>query len=1231
MQDPQEDFIGSLYGGAKASPQTEDDFIGSLYGNPTNKVGENDNILGRTLSSAFAAGGDISSNAFTGLGKTAEAISGMFGKKPYESVFTSTGKYFEELANKHKAALATSPADTKTEKFAQFIGESIPKVAVGFGVAKVAGTLLNPMATKLFGETAANIAALASRSKAVQAGVGAALTTIPSEVVGGVAGQALVDPSQLTTGKGLATTAGLSLFGSAINGILAGRTMSKEIATKLEEAISTDAPAEIVVDLQNQVFNSTVAAARKSMRSMRFAYSAAQRALPEDIRPSAQVTKSINAVDRSLKAIEVDGVTVKTLTRFEIAQKSAVENLEAYYAANNLTSKQAMPFAGVMADIEGIKLPEYNFAAATPSVTAMQRIKDNYEESNMQQLMMDPNAPLGTAESMIASTRPESPSIYSGMRSFFKNMVDQYQDFKNPLKAFGSTEGPASNPINIAKRLSGTNGRVYQNLEIQPMLPDGAGGWKVAEVDGRRVLSMNDVLKISGTDDVSIAQLNGYVVAKQVADGTGHIKGFTPEWGLAEMERIAKVNPVIKQAAQAFFDRTKALAEYMRPAFGDDVINAWIAKDYAPMSRAVADKGKRFGFLEARKGGDQMVYSPVAQHIDNLGIAIAATERTKLWQTIYKGLEANKNLFESGGSAKIVKVDEEAYKRILKNVKEENPEMGDVVAQKVANLLSGISPDKKNNAVTFLMDGKLRSIQFSKDFDAMFEGFQGPSEFGSIGKFMQKVENIPRTAFSIVNDLTGVGPLRDLAETYINDPNLKNGQLIRLFKDYFRGLNEVKNEGPAFQQVLASGGGIGGRYVSPSSGMYETSVDFVTRKAAGEKLTWLKQLEKMSSDLSQASRMGAALRAMEAGGDSDEMAKMFRSVIADPQQVGSKMMAATRITAFMNMGVQSMAKTVEQFKNNPSLVAIKGAAGISIPAAILWYYGKDDPEIQNLRNSKGGEQYFYWRPVDDVPVLRFPKPYMYGQIFGTSVESLLDAMSKTNPEAADNLVKGFLGQATVNVVPLSLQMLAEGVTKNKFLGFGEGSTSLGGATSNQMPEDQRFQNTTTTARKIADVTGVSAALIDDAMRTFMTTEPFRAYSWIDRKVSGRTTGTVEDVPLFGKFMATTKKANIGSINSMYAKANEYADVLKSYEDAASKGDEERIKKIWGSSKGELEQSIAFAEGLKTVQEIRSTINLINENTLLTPDERRTQIDKMFVTLDQYCKRFNTAWESRPKK
>lgn len=1215
MQDPLDSYFNT-------ATEPEVDPLDSYFSGTTEK--KHSGKIDRFVSGAMSSAGNIAGSIFGGLGKIAEV-----GKE--RSAFSDIADRFRETAAKHKAALEADPSETLGEKAATFIGEMAPKVAVGGALAK---SIFNPITSKLattrFAGVADRIAKLATSNKTAQTAISAGVVSAPAEIAGSYATTAITDPQDL---GGALPLVGAGI-GVGINGLIAARG-----ATQLAKQAMADKIANakmIEIDPRNELFEKVREGAQATLKDARQEFNRAFRTKDLiDIRLDEvkEVRKNFTALNKVLRSLEVDGVTRGNLENLDVLQKRFITTIEQFYSntEGSLTEDQLKAITKAMGSIEGMKLPEYNFAAATPSVSALQRMQDNLAVE--QPIRLDPNAPVGSVESLIAGERPQLPSAFGTIRGFFEKARAQYQDYKAPLGIFDKASGKIT-VLDRAHLLAGNSSRVYQNLEVQPMLFDkNVGEWVEAVIDGERVLPVTEILKISGTDNASLAKLNGYMVAKQVADQTLLIDGISQDFAQKEVDRILKESPEIVDAANHMFRRSKMMAKYMEDTLDPEVLQEWLKRDYAPASRALQGPGDVFGFKEARKGGKQLVFNPLQKHIDNTAIAIAATEKTKMWQNLHDIVSSNKKEFE--GIVDVLKTDEGVMQKILESVKAQNPDMSEVAARKMANLLAGTSLDKSTRTVSFLKNGQMTTLRFNKDFEELFNGFDGVADLGLFWNGMRKVESVPRTIFSLVNDLTGMGPLRDLAETFVNDPNLSVNSpvasTVRLFRDYIAGYKEVANNGELYQKVMAAGGGIGGRYIGPKSGMAEITYDAILKKTTGETESVLRKLERIAANLSQASRMGAAIRAFDAGENSTDAAKIFREVIADPQQVGSKMQGLAQYTAFMNMGVQSAAKTVNQFKTAPAATLAKGMFGIVIPAATFWWWGKDDAEIQELRRSKGGENYFFVRLPGDEGITRIPKPYLYGQLFGTSIEALLDKGWGDNPQATEQLVKGIMGQTSVNLIPLSLQAFANTALSQKYLGIGEGLIPSGGATSNQMPQDQRFSNTTTLARKLGESTGISASNWDDIFRTFLTNEPFKAVAAIDRKVTGRTTGTIEDLPVIGKLRPTVDKSNVGSVNYFYDQANKYSDVLKSLQDAERKGDVNRLNILLRDKKDEIIQAAAYAEALKDVQELRAAINLINENTMLTPDERREKITELNTAMRTFTKMFADTWDKSGNK
>ena len=129
--------------------------------------------------------------------------------------------------------------------------------------------------------------------------------------------------------------------------------------------------------------------------------------------------------------------------------------------------------------------------------------------------------------------------------------------------------------------------------------------------------------------------------------------------------------------------------------------------------------------------------------------------------------------------------------------------------------------------------------------------------------------------------------------------------------------------------------------------------------------------------------------------------------------------------------------------------------------------------------------------------LMITKTCLYGQIFGTSVEAMLDKFADDDPEGANRFAKGVMDQSVSNVLPNALGLYIEQVSnKTQFFGTPIVPKSLEGAE----PRFQVQNHTGAIARKIGDGLNISPARIEAMYRGITGTLGFQVKQAADRRV-----------------------------------------------------------------------------------------------------------------------------------
>jgi hypothetical protein len=200
--------------------------------------------------------------------------------------------------------------------------------------------------------------------------------------------------------------------------------------------------------------------------------------------------------------------------------------------------------------------------------------------------------------------------------------------------------------------------------------------------------------------------------------------------------------------------------------------------------------------------------------------------------------------------------------------------------------------------------------------------------------------------------------------------------------------------------------------------------------------------------IADAARVGEALRALDHGASTLDAVYAAKTVTGNYQERGAwaGMRGLQHMTMFLGPALQvldtaayrggvhpfrkSEAGRLKDFSN----YAWKSFVTIGLPSMYFWAAADGDEEIKQLRTADAGRKWWFMRLPWNVDgygekgqIIRIPKPILDGQLMGTTVETVLDAMYDKDPVQAGELAKSIAKDAmfnlapTIGVIPYSLQ------------------------------------------------------------------------------------------------------------------------------------------------------------------------------------------------------------------
>ena len=243
----------------------------------------------------------------------------------------------------------------------------------------------------------------------------------------------------------------------------------------------------------------------------------------------------------------------------------------------------------------------------------------------------------------------------------------------------------------------------------------------------------------------------------------------------------------------------------------------------------------------------------------------------------------------------------------------------------------------------------------------------------------------------------------------------------------------------------------------------------------------------LSEVLENASRMGEFLKGVKKEGATPAgylaAAYSAAEVTINFRRAGRTAQKINQYSAFFNAGVQGKVRMAEGFARNPLQFLMRGTM-LSALSIVSWFINHDDEEWREKLH-KVWEVDAYWLFPLGVGKghdwVRIPKPWDMGTIFGNSVEASLDYLYglEDGPQTLKHMfgdLETHAYEALASLTPTGLLPIAE-AWANKSV-FRRGPIVPPHKTG--LPaEMQATRYTTQTARRLAKLTGIPAAKIDN--------------------------------------------------------------------------------------------------------------------------------------------------------
>lgn len=845
--------------------------------------------------------------------------------------------------------------------------------------------------------------------------------------------------------------------------------------------------------------------------------------------------------------------------------------------------------------------------------------------------------------------KTEAPKEGYSARAAYKDFVDKFDPINQAIKVLEKdpkTLSPDENPYQLARQANDYKSKVKYLFE------KGTLDYETLAKNGP---SLQEIIKPFTKDPEGF---EAYLVSKRAleVEARGLKSGFDTEaakqtvtsgkekYEAASKEMVAFQNRNIEYARDAGI-LSKESYEAIKEA----------GKSYIPFARVLEPDGGMPGGKQGKSsslklftGSEKKIQSPLLSVLENTESLVKLAEQNRAKVALIDLVEKTP--------------DQEMFKKVEPNSKR-------------------IKTQLASNEFDLYRDGKREVWEVqNKDIAEAIKALDGDVSATNIFmKVARGITGVKRLSISLAPDFIVKNFFRDqlTASTFTTSKGVP-------FVDSLVAMKDIIGKNDNYYNWLKSGGA-GGSFLELNQKYLQTDIFKLNKETGLIDKAWnvLKKpvdfLHAAGSLTEQATRLAEFKRSSGGATSGPDVFKggfAAREITVDFSRIGAKMSALNSITAFQNVSIQGLDRTIRAIKENPTGVGVRAAAYITAPSIMLWWANKDDERYKEL--PRWQKDLFWIIPTDDwqkaseeeaqnVPdylvrkkdngdieinkgiIYRIPKPQELGILFGSLPERTMEKYFTDNPNATKDFDKTMMGLVTPSVVPDAIAPIEE-QRSNKSL-FTD-SKIVPGYLEEVAPEYQYTEYSTESAKQLgklvatlsgsknlADQPALSSPIVlENYIRGWSGNLGMYTLQLADKALvaSGETpdpvapASTLADIPVVKAFVVRYPSAGAQSIQDFYDKYEGQKKTLKTVQHLGKTGEYgEMEKQLMAESN---QDNLVKLDGIKQALTTQSQfIKLVNKNPDMSPDDKRQLIDGVYYGMIETARAGNELIDSLDKE
>ena len=831
--------------------------------------------------------------------------------------------------------------------------------------------------------------------------------------------------------------------------------------------------------------------------------------------------------------------------------------------------------------------------------------------------------------------------------------VDKLDPINQVTKVLtNAKELPAeSNPYILARTA------VDAPAKAKHMFEKGTIDFNTKEVNGKSLKSTLENVE-------SVETLEAYMISKRVLEknAQGKQTGFDVETA----RKVVEQNQAkYEAAAKEVTDFSNRVLDYVQQS---GVVSAEAAarmkaanKDYVPFKRIIEESDKpgskkgggKAGSLKEFKGSERDIQSPIMSIVENTVELVKMAEQNRPKQALVK-------LIEQAPEQEIFVEVKKAVQEVKVSKEEVAKQLGiSVEAAETVSTFRAMNKDLAPNQFAVFIEGKRKVFETTPEIAEALNKLGGDATSTNLFfKIANGITTVKKFGITFTPDFIIRNLFRDTltASTFSKSKGMSPLDIVSAMGDIWKKNN-------TYYEWLKSGGAngafinMGERYVKTDIYKLQRETNFMNsvRNLVEKPVDAMRVAAELSE---QALRVAEFKKVRKAGGSLTEGGFASREITIDFQRVGAKMSALNSITAFMNVSIQGLDRSARAFKENPTAVATKSMAYITVPSVLLWWANHDDPRYQEIPRwekdlfwiiptdnwqeanadeaaglpeymvkEKGGKIY-----VNKGTIYRFPKPQELGILFGSLPERTLDAFFSENPGAFKNFEETMLNLVTPSVVPDAVAPAIEQYFNKSFF---TGRDIVPHHVKDAIPEYEFVEYTSETAKTLGKMISTvdkytfdsrpgiaSPMVIENYINSWggslgryavqLSDEALKKAGIGENRI--KPTKTLSDIPFIKSFVVRYPQAGSQSVQDFYDKSTRAREVVATYEMLNDTQRFDEAERFLNQNYTEFmigKMAVGLAQGLNNQGKMIQNILYMDD---YTADEKRQQIDGLYLDM-----------------